>query len=443
MFKYYIETYGCQMNIYDSELVAGLLEKCGYHETKEMADADAIFLNTCAIREKAEETVHNKLSNIKYLKNNKPEMIFGVLGCMAQNLKDSLLESKPYVDLILGPDSYRRIPEIIKKRNSNLTHDVDTRLSKFEVYEDLFPSRNNGVNAWISISRGCDKFCTFCIVPFTRGRERSRTMESIVDEVSNSVSQGFKEITLLGQNVNSYRTEMGRFPELLQAVANVDGVKRIRYTSPHPQDMDDDLLRVMKNNDNICNSIHLPLQAGSNRILKRMNRTYDKKQFLDLVERIRYFLPDCSISTDIIVGFPGENKAEFSQTLEVMRKVKFNQAFMFKYSSRPGTKAAEYSDHITEDVKQLRLERVIALQKKITLEMNKKLINKVLPVLIEKVSKKSSNQWAGRTEGNTWVIFDKNNEKIKDIVNIEITDAKGVTLFGKCLENKEFIHEII
>ena len=439
---YHIETYGCQMNVYDSELIAGLLEKCGYQETKEISNADAIFLNTCAIREKAEETVHNKLSNLQYLKNNKPEMILGVLGCMAQNLKDSLLESKPYVDVILGPDSYRRIPEIIKERNKNPLHQVDTRLSKFEVYEDLFPSRHSGINAWISISRGCDKFCTFCIVPFTRGRERSRSMVGILDEVENAVSKGFVEITLLGQNVNSYRTEMGRFPELLQAVANIDGVKRIRYTSPHPQDMDEDLLQVMKDNDNICNYIHLPLQAGSDRILKRMNRTYDQKGFLDLVDKIKYYLPQCSISTDIIVGFPGETDAEFQETLNVMRQVNFNHAFMFKYSSRPGTKAAEYSDQITEKTKQLRLEEVISLQKKTTLNMNEKLINKTLPILIEKVSKKSSSQWAGRTEGNAWVVFDKNNEKIKDIVDVEIVDAKGVTLFGNRVLNKDCAYEV-
>ena len=440
--KYYIETYGCQMNVYDSELIAGLLEKCGYQETKEISNADAIFLNTCAIREKAEETVHNKLSNLQYLKNNKPEMILGVLGCMAQNLKDSLLESKPYVDVILGPDSYRRIPEIIKERNKNPFHQVDTRLSKFEVYEDLFPSRHSGINAWISISRGCDKFCTFCIVPFTRGRERSRSMVGIIDEVENAVSKGFVEITLLGQNVNSYRTDMGRFPELLQAVANIDGVKRIRYTSPHPQDMDEELLQVMKDNNNICNYIHLPLQAGSDRILKRMNRTYDQKDFLDLVDKIKYFLPECSISTDIIVGFPGETDTEFQETLKVMRQVNFNHAFMFKYSSRPGTKAAEYSDQIEEKKKQLRLEEVISLQKKITLNMNERLINKTFPILIEKVSKKSSNQWAGRTEGNAWVVFDKNNEKIKDIVDVEIVDAKGVTLFGNRVLNKECAYEV-
>ena len=440
--QYYIETYGCQMNIYDSELVAGLLEKCGYSETRKINNADAVFLNTCAIREKAEDTVHNRLNNLQYLKKKKPGMILGILGCMAQNLKNELLESKPYVDVILGPDSYRRIPDIIHQRQNQNGHQVDTRLSKFEVYDDLFPSRHEGVNAWISISRGCDKFCTFCIVPFTRGRERSRTMASIKREVETAVAKGYVEITLLGQNVNSYRTEDGQFPKLLESIAAVSGVKRIRYTSPHPQDMDDKLLEVMRDNRNICNYIHLPLQAGSDRILQRMNRTYNQKEYLELVDKIRQYLPGCSISTDIIVGFPGETEAEFQNTLNVMNTAGFSSAFMFKYSSRPGTKAAEYSEQIDESTKQIRLEKVIALQKELTLKANQQYIGKVINVLIEKESKKSFNQWAGRSEGNTWVVFDKINENIKDMVDVYIQDAKGVTLLGNRVLEKEPAHEV-
>ena len=440
--KYHIETFGCQMNVYDSELVAGLLEKCGYSETKKINNADAVFLNTCAIREKAEETVHNKLNNLEHLKKNNPRMLLGVLGCMAQNLKNELLESKPYVDVILGPDSYRRIPDIIHQRQNQNGHQVDTRLSKFEVYDDLFPSRHEGVNAWISISRGCDKFCTFCIVPFTRGRERSRTMASIKREVENAVAKGYVEITLLGQNVNSYRTENGQFPELLESIASVPYVKRIRYTSPHPQDMDDKLLEVMRDNKNICNYIHLPLQAGSDRILQRMNRTYNQKEYLELVDKIRQYLPGCSISTDIIVGFPGETEEEFQETLHVMNSSGFSSAYMFKYSSRPGTKAAEYSDQIDESTKQIRLEKVIALQKVLTLKENQQYIGKVIKVLIEKESKKSFNQWAGRSDGNTWVIFDKINENIKDMVDVYIQDAKGVTLLGNRVLEKEPAHEV-
>ena len=440
--QYYIETYGCQMNIYDSELVAGLLEKCGYIETREINNADAVFLNTCAIREKAEDTVHNRLNNLQYLKKKKPGMILGILGCMAQNLKNELLESKPYVDVILGPDSYRRIPDIIHQRQNQNGHQVDTHLSKFEVYDDLFPSRHEGVNAWISISRGCDKFCTFCIVPFTRGRERSRTMVSIIREVENAVANGYVEITLLGQNVNSYRTEKGQFPQLLEYISTIPGVQRIRYTSPHPQDMDQTLLEVMRDNKNICNYIHLPLQAGSDRILQRMNRTYNQKEYLDLVDKIRQYLPGCSISTDIIVGFPGETEDEFHETLHMMNAVGFSNAFMFKYSSRPGTKASEYSDQVEESTKQLRLEKVISLQKKMTLKANKQYIGRVIKVLVEKESKKSSNQWAGRSDGNTWVIFDKINENIKDMVDIHIQDAQGVTLLGNRVLEKESAYEI-
>ena len=439
--KYYIETYGCQMNVYDSELVGSLLETCNYTLTDDMSQADAVFLNTCAIREKAEETVHNRLDNLHVLKRTKPNMILGVLGCMAQNLKDDILESRPYVDVILGPDSYRRIPEIIKERQSEMDHIVDTRLSKFEVYEDLFPSRHEGVNAWISIMRGCDKFCTFCIVPFTRGRERSRSIESVIDETTKAVAQGFVEITLLGQNVNSYRTPEGEFPELLKAVASVKGVKRVRYTSPHPQDIDDELLEVMREYDNICNYIHLPLQAGSDRILKRMNRTYTQKEFLDLVNKIKSYLPNCSISTDIIVGFPGETEDEFLETLNVVKKVHFDSSFMFKYSSRPGTKAAQYTDKVSEEEKQNRLERLIELQRENTLSANLKHVGKTMPVMVEKVSKKSDSQWAGRTDGNMWVIFDRGDEKIKDIVNVKIEDAKGITLFGSRIHTKEIIHE--
>jgi len=436
-----IETYGCQMNVYDSELVAKLLQNLGYSETTVIEDADAIFLNTCSVREKAEETVHNRLNNLHYLKRKKPSMIIGVLGCMAQNLKNDLLESKPFVDVILGPDSYRRIPEIIQSRMQEQNHLVDTRLSKFEVYEDLYPSRHDGINAWISITRGCDKFCTFCIVPFTRGRERSRTMDSIIEEAKQAVENGFLEITLLGQNVNSYRTIEGGFAELLEKVANIKGIQRIRYTSPHPQDIDDDLLIVMQKYDNICNYIHLPLQAGSDRILKRMNRTYTRIEFANLVDKIRHYIPNCSISTDVIVGFPGETDGEFEETLEVVENVCFDAAFMFKYSPRPGTKAAEYSDSVEENVKQTRLEQLISLQKKNTLKANQKYVGKIVDVLIEKESKKSETQWAGRTQGNTWVIFDKSNENIKEIVQVEIIDAQGVTLFGQTVNKKENIHE--
>ena len=435
---YYIETYGCQMNVYDSELIANQLIKTGYSETKSIENADIIFLNTCSIREKAEETVHNRLINLEHLKKKKPDMLIGVVGCMAQNLKNDLLESKPYVDIILGPDSYRKIPEIISSRKNNISHVVDTKLSKFEVYNDMFPSRKNGINAWISIMRGCDKFCTFCIVPFTRGRERSRPVESIKKEVTDAVKNGFLEITLLGQNVNSYSTSEGDFSFLLEELANIKGLKRIRYTSPHPRDIDDKLLNIMRKYNNICNYIHLPLQAGSDRILSRMNRTYSSNEFLLLVEKINNILPNCSLSTDIIVGFPGETENEFEQTLKLIEKIKFNFAYMFKYSSRPGTKASEFTDQISEEIKQKRLEKLIEIQKGITLKNYKNYIGSIQEIIIEKKSKKSKNNWVGRTEGNVWTVIKDNGERIKDIVVVEITDAKGVTLFGKKIDKEKF-----
>jgi len=429
--SYYIETYGCQMNEYDSELVANILGNLGYSKSDKIEEADAIFLNTCAIREKAEETVHNRLNSLAYLKRQNSNLIIGVLGCMAQNLKNEILESKPFVDIILGPDSYRRLPDIIKFKNSNMDHIVDTRLSKYEVYDNLLPKRKDGITAWISIMRGCDKFCTFCIVPFTRGRERSRSIESVVTETQDIVKKGYKEVTLLGQNVNSYKTAEGDFPILLDNLAAVEGIKRIRYMSPHPRDIDEDLLKIMVKHKNICDQIHLPLQAGSSRILKRMNRTYTKEEFLNLVDLIRDYMPGCSISTDIIVGFPGETDEDFTETMEVVSKVEFDSAYMFKFSSRPGTKAAEYTDQIPEDIKQQRLETLIEFQHKVTLIKNRKKIGTELEVLIEKVSKKSTDQWSGRTEGNTPVVFNKINKyKIGDLVKIEILDVKGMTLLG-------------
>ena len=298
---YFIETYGCQMNVADSELVKGILNNEGFSPAKSPDSADALFVNTCAIREHAEEKVQSRLGNFYKLKKNRPGMVIGVLGCMAQSIKHDLLESKPYVDIILGPDSYRRLPGLLKRHEIDKTSQVDTTLSRFEVYEDLFPNRQKGINAWISIMRGCDKFCSFCIVPFTRGRERSRSLEGIISEVEQAVADGFVEITLLGQNVNSYNFEDLEFHQLLSAIARTEGLKRIRFTSPHPQDITEDLLETIASHDNICNYVHLPLQAGSDRILKRMNRTYSRDHFTNLARRVREVLPNCGISTDIIV----------------------------------------------------------------------------------------------------------------------------------------------
>ena len=421
------------MNVSDSELIESVLIKEGYNAIDYPDSADLLFVNTCSIREHAEDKVHSLLGRYNLLKKNKPSMIIGVLGCMAQSLKHDILENKPYVDIVLGPDSYRKLPELLNRHKINNKSIVDTQLSRFEVYDDLFPSRREGVNAWITIMRGCDKFCTFCIVPFTRGRERSRSIQGIIDEVKNSVNNGFPEITLLGQNVNSYNYEGNNFSTLLESVAKVSGLKRIRYTSPHPQDISLELLDIMAEYDNICNSIHLPLQSGSNKILKRMNRTYTRKHFIDLAKNIRKKIPNAGISTDIIVGFPGETEENFLNTLRVMEEVKFDSAFTFKYSPRKGTKALEYEDQVSEDVKQKRLEAIISLQKSHTKLRNHSFIGKIENVLIEKESKRNSSKWAGRTDSNKWVIFDKENANIKDIVPVLITQSKDITLHGRIM----------
>ncbi len=422
------------MNEYDSELVAGLLEKQNYTRADSSADAQLILLNTCSVREHAEEKIHARLSNLKVFKDKDPEVKIGVLGCMAQNLKEAILESEPYVDIILGPDSYRRLPKLLSEPEIAPENAVDTKLSRMEVYDDLFPARREGINAWISIMRGCDKFCTFCIVPFTRGRERSRSIKSIVEEVEQIRDDGFREVTLLGQNVNSFQHEGQRFHELLLEVAKIEGIERIRYTSPHPQDFDDDLIKVHIENPKICNHIHFPLQAGSDPVLERMNRTYTKQHFLDLANKMREQIPGLAISTDMIVGFPGETEADFQETLDVMRQVQFDAAFTFKYSSRPGTKAAEFTDTVSEADKQDRLERMIKLQREHTLLRNRQHIGETQQVLVEKDSKKSEKQHQGRTRSNKIVIFDKAGEKPGDLVTVKIVDAQGITLFGHIVD---------
>ena len=429
--KYYIETLGCQMNVADSELITAMLNDEGFTKSDSPQNSDLIFINTCSIRERAEEKVHSQLGRWDKIKKNKPKVIIGVLGCMAQNLKQDILENRPFVDIILGPDSYRKLPEIINRSINDQQSIVDTKLSRFEVYEGLFPKRKGGVNAWISIMRGCDKFCTFCIVPFTRGRERSRSIDSIVKEAEDAINNGYRELTLLGQNVNSFRYDNYKFHDLLEIISQISGVDRIRYTSPHPQDITDELLVIMRKYDNICNYIHLPLQSGSDRILKRMHRSYSKEDFLILAKKIRQILPDVGISTDIIVGFPGETEEDFLETINVMEEVKFDSAFNFKYSPRLGTKASEYEDQILETIKQKRLEKVINLQKQHSILRNKKLIGSTQTILVEKQSKMSPDQWAGRTDSNKWVNFNKGKVKLNEIVKVTILDSKGVSLKGK------------
>ena len=421
------------MNVSDSELVESILIKKGYKAINDPDNADVLFVNTCSIREHAEDKVHSLLGRYNVLKSKKPDMIIGVLGCMAQSLKHDILDNKPYVDIVLGPDSYRKLPELLNRHKINKQSLVDTEFSRYEVYDDLFPSRKKGINAWITIMRGCDKFCTFCIVPFTRGRERSRSIDGIVNEIKNAVKDGFTEVSLLGQNVKSYNFDGQKFHVLLENVARVPGLKRLRYTSPHPQDITIELLDIMARYDNICNSIHLPLQSGSDRILKRMNRTYTSGHFINIARKIREILPSAGISTDIIVGFPGESEKDFSATINVMEKINFDSAFTFKYSPRNGTKASGYEDQINEDIKQKRLEQIISLQKSHTILRNQSYLGKIENVLIEKQSKRNIGKWAGRTDSNKWVIFDKDHASIKDIVPVLIMEARGITLHGKII----------
>ena len=428
--KFYIETYGCQMNEADSELVIGLLRGANYQPTAIPEEADLILINSCSVRENAEKRAIARLAQFKSLKKKKPELLLGLIGCVAQRAHDEILTENKFVDLVLGPDSYRNLPEYLNQEQMPI---VDVNLSRTEVYDELIPSRNSAVNAWVSIMRGCNKFCTFCIVPYVRGRERSRSPQSIISEIQQALDDGYREVTLLGQNVNSYHYEAYRFPELLEVVAAVPDLRRIRFTSPHPGDVDEKMLAVMQSHSNICKQIHLPLQAGSSRILKLMNRSYDQVHYLKVVNLIREFLPQVALTTDIIVGFPGETADDFEQTLQVMQIVKFDSAFMFKYSPRPGTKAAKMTDDVPEEEKSRRLKAVIQLQKSHTLERNKALVGTVQEVLIDGTSKKNPDEMIGRTESNKIVVIKEGHPKIGEFCNVQIEKAMGVSLFVKII----------
>ena len=433
--RFYIETYGCQMNTCDSEILAGILMEHDHLPVDSPEEADLILLNTCSVREHAEQKIHSRLGELKQLKDAKSGLKLGIVGCMAQNLKQDILKSKPYVDLILGPDSYRQITAHL---DADKEHIIDTRLSKFEVYDGLFPARKEGINAWISIMRGCDKFCSYCIVPYTRGRERSRSIPGILEEAKRAVDQGFVEITLLGQNVNSYDHDGKRFHLLLEALCKVNGIKRIRYTSPHPQDVDDDLLRVhAEHKPLIANHIHLPLQAGSDKVLKAMNRSYTRTHYLNLVEKIRYYVPDMGITTDIIVGFPGEDDGDYRDTLKVMEQVRFDSAFTFKYSPRPHTKAAAMPDDVPEEEKSSRLTELILLQKEHTRHNYRKLVGKEVEILVESESKRSPEEMKGRTSCNKIVVFPGEGCQPRNLVRRIITDTKGITLFSRPEQHSE------
>ena len=449
----YIESYGCAMNFSDSEIVASILSKNGYKTSDDLYSADLILVNTCSIREKAELTVRKRLEKFNKVRKTNSKVKVGVLGCMAERLKYKFLEEEKIVDMVVGPDAYKDLPNLIEEIEDGNSA-VNVILSKDETYGDITPNRinSNGVSAFISITRGCDNMCTFCVVPFTRGRERSRDPQSIIEELSDLSEKGFKEITLLGQNVDSYLWYGGglkkdfskaseiqkassiNFAKLLEMCALTEPKMRIRFSTSNPQDMSLDVIKVMSKYDNICNYIHLPVQSGSDNILKAMNRQHTRKEYIKLVENIFQIMPDCSISHDMISGFPNESEQDHLDTLSLMEKVKYSFGYMFKYSERPGTPAAKkLEDNIDEETKSRRLSQIVELQQKHSLYRSKEFIGKTVEVLIEKESKKSNLHWAGRNQQNTTVVFPKENYNIGDFVNVKINSCTSATLIGEAV----------
>jgi tRNA-2-methylthio-N6-dimethylallyladenosine synthase len=434
MNKIYIETYGCQMNEYDTEIVKSILKKKEYKFTDKPEDAEIIFLNTCSVRENAHQKVHQRINVLKQLRREKKDLLMGVLGCMAQNLRQELLEDKVGVDIIAGPDSYKKLPQIIANVRSTGEKEFELTLSEFETYSDVFPTHEGNVNTWIAVMRGCDNFCTFCVVPYTRGRERSRDPKNVVDEVKQLTYSGFKQVTLLGQNVNSYKFDKYDFTDLVERVCEVAGIDRVRFTSPHPKDFPPKLIDVVANNEKVCKHIHLPLQAGNDRILEMMNRTYTQKEFLELVDVMRDKIPKLVLTTDIIVGFPTESDDEYADTLKVIEQVEFDSAFMFKYSERKNTIAQrKFKDDVPEDVKTFRMVQLVDKQRTIGYKKNQKHLGETFPVLIEGNAKKPG-QMMGRNDGNKIVVFPDNSKKIGEFVNVKINEVTPNTLIGCLVE---------
>ena len=435
----YLETYGCQMNVSDSEIVASVLRKDGFGLTHDPDTADIVLINTCAIRENAEQKVRHRLATFRaQKKKGRSKLKLGVLGCMAERLRHKLLDEEKLVDLVVGPDAYRDLPNLLNEAAASGQAAVNVQLSKEETYADISPVRydTNGVSAFVSIMRGCDNMCSFCVVPFTRGRERSRPMTSILDECKQLVDQGYKEVTVLGQNVNSYRYDQDgkavSFAELLFQISLLSPDLRIRYSTSHPKDCSDELLHVHRERDNVCNFIHLPVQHGNTEVLERMRRTYTRDEYLDLIDRARRIVPGVAFSTDIIAGFCGETEAQHQDTLSLMREVRYDHAFMFIYSERPTTYAArKYEDDIPLDVKKRRLSEIISLQTGIALEMNKAEIGKEHTVLVEGPSKRSDAQLCGRTDTNKMAIFDKKNFEKGQYVKVRIKDCTSATLLAE------------
>lgn len=439
--KVFIETYGCQMNVNDSEVVASILKANGYEITEELEQADVVLVNTCSIRENAETRVFGRLDNFKQYKKKKPSLLVGVLGCMAERLKESLLEDQRAVDLVVGPDAYRELPVLLRAAEDG-QKGINVLLSREETYADISPVRldKNGVSAFVSIMRGCNNMCTYCVVPYTRGAERSRDPQTIVREVEELLAEGYREVTLLGQNVDSFRWKQPdghvvNFAELLELVAKVSPSLRVRFSTSHPKDLSNEVLYTMAMYENICNHIHLPVQSGSTRVLELMNRGYSREYYLERINAIREILPDCSISTDIIAGFCTETEQDHDQTLSMMSEVKYDFAYMFKYSVRPNTKAArKFEDDVPEEVKTRRLTEIIELQGKLAEESKLKDVGRCFEVLIEGESKKSSNEFFGRTSQNKVVVFPRENYKIGDYVFVEVTSCTPATLIGRIVK---------
>ncbi len=440
MKKLYIETYGCQMNVADSEVVAAVMQMAGYEMCQDEAEADAIFMNTCSVRENAENKIYNRLDTLHAEQKKGRKVILGVLGCMAERVKDDLIENH-HAQLVAGPDSYLNLPDMIAQAEAG-NKAIDIALSKTETYKDVVPKRVAlaKISGFVSIMRGCDNFCHYCIVPYTRGRERSRDVDSILNEVRNLQQQGYKEVTLLGQNVNSYRfvNEEGQtidFPQLLRLVAEAVPTMRIRFSTPHPKDMSDATLRVIAEVPNVCRHIHLPIQSGSDKVLKLMNRKYTVEWYLSRVKAIRELVPDCGLSTDIFVGYHGETEADHEESLRIMREVGYDSAFMFKYSERPGTYASKHlPDDVPEDVKIRRLNELIMVQNENSARANHAEVGNVREVLVEGPSKRSREQLCGRTEQNKMVVFDKGNHHIGEYVKVRITGSTSATLFGEAVD---------
>ncbi len=434
--KVYIETYGCQMNLSDTEIVSSIIKKSGLNLTEKPDDADVILLNTCSVRDNAERKIHERLIHLKQYKKKNKELVVGILGCMAERMRNKLIEEKKIVDLVVGPDEYRKVPSLIENAFTG-EKGIAVKLSRVETYDDIEPLRTEGIFAWVSIMRGCDKFCTYCVVPFTRGRERSRPLRSIVNELEKLYNNGFREVTLLGQNVNSYKDTDGGFdfPDLLRESAKAVPNMRIRYTTSHPYDMSDKLIETMAEYKNICKYIHLPVQSGSDRILKLMNRNYSVEHYLGRIRKIRELMPECSLSTDIISGFPTETEEEHKQTLDLMKEVQYDGAYMFKYSARDNTKAYSMEDDVPDEVKTRRLQEIIDLQNNISRELNRLEIGKQHEILVEGPSKKNSEKWQGRTDTNKVLIFEKNGHIINtgDLIKVVVKSSTSATLFGEIL----------